>query len=78
VSFSARRYNCRYHDISSGNVNDQHMINNCVDDLSVDRHLQVACFVYELASLREVSVQSSDADLSRHKLEQLIKVVSTS
>ena len=39
ASFSARRYNCRYHDISSGNVNAQHMINNYVDNLSIDRHV---------------------------------------
>jgi hypothetical protein len=38
-------------DISSGNVNAQHMANNYVDNLSVDRHLQVACFVYELVRL---------------------------
>jgi hypothetical protein len=43
ASFSARRYNCRYHDISSGNVNAQHIINNYVDNLSVDRHLQLGC-----------------------------------
>jgi hypothetical protein len=79
ASFSAHRYNCRYYDISSGNVNAQHMINNYVDNLSVDRHLQVACFVYELVSLREeVSVQSSDTDLSRDELEQMINVISTS
>jgi hypothetical protein len=78
ASFSARCYNCRYHDISSDNVNAQHMINNYVDNLSVDRHLQVACFVHELISLREVSVQSSVTDLCRDELEQLINVVSTS
>jgi hypothetical protein len=56
VSFSARRYN-----ISGGNVNAQHMINSYVDNLSVDRHygLRVACFVYELVSLREESRASA-------------------
>lgn len=78
VAFSARRYNCRYHDISSGNVNAQHLINNYVDNLSVDRHLQTACFVYELVALREeVSAQPSDNNLSRDELEQLINVVCT-
>jgi hypothetical protein len=74
-----RRSNCRNHDISSDNVNAQHMINNPVDNLSVDRHLQVACFFHELVSLREeVSVQSIETHLRRDELEQLINVVSTS
>jgi hypothetical protein len=60
-------------------VNAQHMINNYVDNFSISRHLRVSCFVYELVSLREaVSVQSSDTDLSRDELEQLINVFSTS
>jgi hypothetical protein len=78
ASFGARRYNCRNHDISSDNVNAQHMINNYVDNLSVDRHLQVACFVHELVSLRRSICKSSDTDLCRDELEQLINVVSTS
>jgi hypothetical protein len=53
------------------------MISNYVDNLSVDRHLlQVACFVYELVSLREeVSVQPSNTDLSRDELELMINVI---
>jgi hypothetical protein len=55
------------------------MINNYVDNLSIDRHLQGACFVRELVSLREeVSVKSSDNNLSHDELVQMINVVSTS
>ncbi len=49
-----------------------------VDNLTEDRQIRTACFVRELVLLREKALElSSEVDLSRDELDQLINFACT-
>jgi hypothetical protein len=78
AAFCARRYNCKFFDVSGSNVDIQRVVKSYVDNLTDDLQICTAGFVFELILLREKDlVLSNSLELSHDELDLSVNVVCT-